>query len=300
MFRNGFRFQKNFILGKVRSKCFSESYGNIVKFSNNLKNKELKIPFEENTFSIYFNNDDKVSTIVEKVVGSHEKIEKCQVLNYEEEGEINIEETFASLIKQPFMMKINGHSTVKYFPSFNLLIANKLPENMQKKDDSFILNNYNFLMFKTLKEGTNLTEKLDKDLTALLEKYKRLDDDYTEAENTIEDRYRKRLKLYINLGILFFVMHTVTFYVLIYHIFGWDEVEPATYLVGNLYWIIGLSYFVFKKKRLDFSFLFSHSFKSEFFSQQNKLLGFSSVERQFVQREILEIQRLREVLKEKV
>ena len=104
------------------------------------------------------------------------------------------------------------------------------------------------------------------------------------------------MNLYLNLGILFFLLNVIVFYVLIYQVYGWDTIEPITYIVGNVYWIIGLSFFVYKKKKLDFSFFFSKGFKRNFYRKNGFLLGFNEIERNFVAKEIKEIKQFKEAL----
>jgi hypothetical protein len=83
---------------------------------------------------------------------------------------------------------------------------------------------------------------------------------------------------------------------LIYELYGWDTIEPITYIVGNVYWIIGLSFYVMKKKKLDLSLFSTSAYTSEFMKNFGKRIGYSQKDKQFLFNEIAEIRKFKETL----
>ena len=133
-------------------------------------------------------------------------------------------------------------------------------------------------------------------ISQLQKQYVLLQEEYEKIEKILENRYNSAIKRYLLLGMLFFILHTIVFYVLIYHLYGWDTIEPITYIVGNLYWIAGLSFFVLKKKKLDFSLITSEGFKKTFFINKGKNFAFNPIEKAFVNKELSRIKEFKDTL----
>src|SRR5690606_20045706 len=95
-----------------------------------------------------------------------------------------------------------------------------------------------------IKSPQNFAKEVNAKLENLLEVYENLMKEYNIAEQLLNMRVKQNLRFYLNCALLFFILHAILFYFLIYQWYGWDTIEPVTYIVGNVYWIIGLGYFV--------------------------------------------------------
>lgn len=294
--KNNIMFEGNKIFKYSKYYNFSSSkvYDNIVKFSNDINNNEFKVPAYGNNYSIYYKRDELVSDLQQRIVGSDEKIMKVDFLNYDGDIITDLNKPIREFIKSPFKIKINNFMMIRYFPSINIVI----PEIKTQKDHA-IMNHYNYLLYQTLALGNIKREEfisqIQKNVDGLLKTYEDLKKLFEKSESILIKRYERTKNTYIWLGILFFILHAITFYVLIYQLYGWDTIEPITYIVGNVYWIIGLLFFISKRKKLDFSFYYSISFKSKFFSNNGKNLGFSEIEKRFVDNQIKEIIQFKEI-----
>ena len=288
-------------------KFSSKTYNNFVRFSDDLDNNELKVPIYEKNHSIFLKKDLKISDFIKMVEGVDQRIQKIEFLNHKGESVTNSEQNLLDCARNSFILKLNGHINIKYFPSVNMIISNsnQIDSETNQKEKFLISNNFNFFLFKNFdhkdfsfseKSFTEFRKKVDSDLINLLEVYENLLKQFEKSKERLDKKFDKTMKLYLNLGILFFLVHAVLFYFLIYHFYGWDTIEPTTYIVANVYWIIGLSFFIYKKKRLDFSFIYSETFKNNFYKKNGFLVGFNEVERNFVAKEINEIQTFREAL----
>jgi hypothetical protein len=296
-------FHKLNVRNKINMKFYSQVFGNIVKLSENPNDNEIKIPIYEQNISIFYKKNEPVSELINRIKGSHEKVERVEIIRPQpekKEEKIKEQETIQDLIKTPFEIKINNYQNIKFFPSINGVIEEATKTYIDRTlGQPSILNNYNYFLFKTLgSKADRLTIKneVDKGLNSLISKYNDLLKEYIKAEEVIEQRMEKKTRLYINLGLLFFIAHAILFYFLIYQWYGWDTIEPVTYIVGNVYWIIGLGFFVFKKKKLDFSFFSSNAFRQNFFKSQGKLLGFNQIEKEFLMKEIRDMKKFQEAL----
>jgi hypothetical protein len=143
--------------------------------------------------------------------------------------------------------------------------------------------------------GENKKE-IENKISSLLSIYEKLFEEQTQAEKLLEKRLKDRRWWFLNLGLLFFVLHAALFYYLIYELYGWDTIEPITYIVGNVYWIIGLSFYVMKKKKLDLSLFSTSAYTSEFMKNFGKRIGYSQKDKQFLFNEIAEIRKFKETL----
>lgn len=295
MMKNNLRFiHKNF-----NKKCYSQVYDRIVKFSENLKDNEMKIPMEKDTYSIFLSKEDKLSDLTARINGTAENIQKVEFLNFQEE-KINEDLLFDNLVNSPFKVRINGHHTIKYFPCINKLISNK---NFSLGD------NYNNMIIDTIdkistKENNlgvlsviSLNKKeIEEKISNLIKIYEKQIEEYSQAEVLLEKKLKDKKFWFINSALLFFIAHLIVFYILIYQIYGWDTIEPITYIVGNVYWIFGLSYFVIRKKKLDIGLLSSNGYKKEFFKNMGRRIGYSSIEKEFLMNEIVEIRKFKDTI----
>jgi hypothetical protein len=289
-------------------KNFSEIHHRIVKFSSNLPRTELKVPFEEENYSILLNENDKLSEIAGRINGSSEKLQKVEFLNFSDNSVKDQANLFKEISRSPFKLRINGHYVVKYLPSISSVMSEgKVTEKYF--DNNNTLSENNFLLLQTsnalgevnksniqkvLNETkTLLVTKLDK----LLVEYEKLEKEYEKGEDFIEKRLKQKKRNLANIALLFVTVHAIVFYWLIYQMFGWDQVEPVTYIVGNVYWIIGLSFFVFKKKKLDFGLIFGSTYRKDFYKTMGDKIGYNEVEKLFIKREICEMKKYKEFIK---
>jgi len=279
----------------------SKVYNNIVQFSNDINTNELKIPVYDKNYSIFYKKEDKISDFLKRIEGVDPKIQKVECLNYKGEPVTNLNESLLDLAKHSFVIKLNGHMNIKYFPSLNMIVSkdNRTKFSIFNNFNSFLYNNFsnkgraNIPTEESIKE---LKKEVESNLNNLLETYEKLFKHCQDAKERLDKKFKSTMNLYINLGVLFFLLNVIVFYVLIYQLYGWDTIEPITYIVGNIYWIIGLSFFVYKKKKLDFSFFFSKGFKRNFYEKNGNLLGFNEIERNFLTNEIKEIKQFKEAL----
>ena len=126
----------------------------------------------------------------------------------------------------------------------------------------------------------------ESNLNRLLEVYQRYHKELQDIEDFINEKVNKQSNLWVNLSILYFVLHFLVFYYFIYHVYGWDEVEPVTYIVGNVYWIVGLLFFIKFRKSLKVHYFTSSTFKEKIFNTNAAKLRFCGVEKEFLMKEI--------------
>jgi len=291
---------------KLSKKLFSQVHDKIVKFSEDINNNEMKVPVDNSVYSIFFSKEDKLKDVANRINLSAENVQKVEFLSIKEESLNDQELNYQDIIKSPFTLRLNGYQTIKYFPSINMVI-NPHP----KFNEKVVINNHNFFLLenfrKIMKEkeisrskiisilGENKKE-IENKISSLLSIYEKLFEEQTQAEKLLEKRLKDRRWWFLNLGLLFFVLHAALFYYLIYELYGWDTIEPITYIVGNVYWIIGLSFYVMKKKKLDLSLFSTSAYTSEFMKNFGKRIGYSQKDKQFLFNEIAEIRKFKETL----
>lgn len=291
---------------KLSKKLYSQVHDKIVKFSEDINNNEMKVPVDNSVYSIFFSKEDKLKDVANRINLSAENVQKVEFLSIKEESLNDQELDFQDIIKSPFTLRLNGYQTIKYFPSINMVI-NPHP----KFNEKVVINNHNFFLLenfrKIMKEkeisrskiisilGENKKE-IENKISSLLSIYEKLFEEQTQAEKLLEKRLKDRRWWFLNLGLLFFVLHAALFYYLIYELYGWDTIEPITYIVGNVYWIIGLSFYVMKKKKLDLSLFSTSAYTSEFMKNFGKRIGYSQKDKQFLFNEIAEIRKFKETL----
>lgn len=290
---------------KLSRKLFSQVYSSIVKLPDNVNSNEIKIPLYGENYTIYFKDNDSLAEIQQKLKQTDDKLAKLEFLDINEQTITDENKLFKDVIQNPFQLKINNYMNIKYFPSLNMVInADKKAVSSDNDKDYYILNSYNYFLFNalaktaanSLSDISSYKSEVEGRLNSLLNIYEQLLKEYSKAEEILENKYNKIKNNLILMGILFFIIHAIVFYVLIYHIYGWDTIEPYTYIVGNIYWIIGLLFFVSKKKKLDVSFFNSEGFKKDFFLKHGKNLGFNQLDKKFVTEEIRKINQLKETI----
>ena len=109
----------------------------------------------------------------------------------------------------------------------------------------------------------------------------------------VNDKLVFTSKVAVKLGMLFAISHFSLFYALIYKFYAWDVIEPITYVVGNVYWIITLGFLAFNNRKLDFDILQYNSIRDVYFNKYAKQLNYSEEEKLKLQEEIQAIEQLR-------
>jgi hypothetical protein len=272
-------------------KFFSEAFGNCIKFSETLNSNEIKIPIKDNINVIYFNKDENLEAFKNKIKGIDKQyIQKLAIKPFDDKTEFTNETKVQDIIKKPFEIQINSHLTIKHFPSLNLVITSIMEsqQNLNINDP-----NNHYLYLRSLQELAGKKdisqEALKAELNKLFEIYQKLQKEYTVGEEKVEKLVLKKRYQFMTMGILYFIAHLIIFFVLIYHISAWDNIEPYTYIVGNVYWIACLAFFIVMMRRLDMSFVFSTTFTNYFLNKYRFLYGCNPVERTFFQREMTKI-----------
>jgi hypothetical protein len=279
-----------FMMGAQR-KWFSEAFGNCIKFSETLNSNEIKIPIKNSVNNVYFNKGEDLATLKNKIKGiDKEFIQKMAIKPYDEKNEYTDDTKIEDIIAKPFEIHINNHLTLKHFPSLNLIITNKL-QSRQRLDINDPHNHYLYLRgLQELAGKKDVTqEALKEELNKLYVIYEKLHKEYLKGEENVSNLLVKRRKQFMTLSILYFLAHLIAFYVLIYNIYAWDTIEPYTYIVGNVYWIVTLAFFIVMMKRLDMSFVYTSTFTNHFLNKYRFFYGCNPVENSFYMREMSKI-----------
>ena len=69
-----FKISKNPLIFSHKKK-YSQVYGNIVKLSEDLNIKEIKIPCFDETSVIYYKDEDKLESLIPKIKAANDKIQ---------------------------------------------------------------------------------------------------------------------------------------------------------------------------------------------------------------------------------
>ena len=250
---------------------------------------------KEETFdflTVYFSENDKVKDLQSKVENSFNG--KIQ-LDFKENENLTMRE----LLSKDFLVNINFKDQ-KYksvdlhsIPDLNRLLGKfYIGSNFSRVDE------FNNLL---LSNSSSLNKK---DIISFLEKeisnYSDLLKKIEEREQKLENETSKKSEFYGLLGLLYFLGHLILFYVLIFQLYGWDNIEPITYLVGNCYWIFALGFFAFKKKKLDIDLLYSKGFKAMQYQIFSKKLNYSRKSHFNIYTQLSELSTLRDALNKKI
>jgi hypothetical protein len=186
--------------------------------------------------------------------------------------------------------EINGYINQKYLPS-HVSIFNSYQVNLK--------NIYSFILQKKIHDSQyypKFKDEINEKLGNLLKTYDQILQEYEKAETLIQKRLLQKQKLYLNLSIAFFILHLIVFYCLIYQLYGWDNIEPITYIVGNVYWVIGLAFLLRYKKKLDINYFYSSSFNKNFIKSRAELFGYNKTDKEFIKSEILKMKSIKKNL----
>ena len=280
----------------------SKVYGNIVKQSEDLSicTRELLVPFNSKHSLIYFNTTDTLEQISQRIQSYDPKIQKVSFRELSKNKQYEPTTQIDSILDSPFELSINNDQKLKYLPSLNYIANKKLGFGIDNTD---ISNNFNFLMYNYLicpkiqKQGLDNYKKTVKDLLdnyAMI--YEKLLEEQIVTNNLIEERIAKSQRMGSYFLLLASLAHLILFYLLIYRWYGWDQIEPITYITGNVYWILGLSFFILSKNRMDVTFFTSNFFRSYKYGKQFKRLSFDIKEKEFIETYLEQIKVLKQSL----
>lgn len=221
--------------------------------------------------SFYFKESDKVNEFVTRL-NEHFKVNKISISLTDLSGvEINQEDNLRSILSDEFIIKVsNTNSKIKInksivycLPDLNRALFSLKNREFVNINSKHLLNTklnideFNNLLLTNTKSNSKINEFIEK----LISRYSEIEKELSKVKSSLDSSINKEIYKLSLLALMYFIVHCIVFYVLIYQLYGWDNIEPITYLVGNVYWIVGLTFFAFKKKKLDLDFLLSKSFR---------------------------------------
>jgi hypothetical protein len=270
---------------KLNKKLFSQAFGNCVRFT--IGKNEIKLPINNQISVIYFKNDETITSLKNKIISTDkEYVQKLIIRDLEHKQEFTDEIPINDIINKPFEIFINNYLSIKHFPSLNqIVITNTSRRNLNISDPV-----KNYLYSSYLKSLTN-KEKIFEDISKLKTLYETMYSEYEKSEKLVDKNLEMTRSKFMILGILFFILHLLGFYYLIYYAYSWDNIEPITYIVGNAYWIAGLFFFIVTLRRLDLSFVFTEKFTNHFLKKLRFIYATNPIEKEFFNAELREINR---------
>lgn len=273
------------------TKKFS-SINNIIRTRDFLKFQFNNSKLNTNTYSFDFldnkvfleNNDilnvDKIEKIISGVDKKAEKIDSLTELSYDEsvfKNKFDCEKKLQNYLNHNFSkayglnIKLNNHYNQTYVYSSKIVlndISQKLKVDLEtSKDLSSIISFYDLLTklknkeeIKNIDEVFNMIEIHIQFYLSELEKFeanqeikKKLIE--TKCANLEDSRY--------NLFILGTVLWIALFFSLIYIYYGWDVIEPITYLSMNGMFIIQLLFILLVGVELSPNYLYSDHYRGK-------------------------------------
>ena len=313
-FNEGNSQNKNFnLLKSFSKKNYCEKTGNLIMLNSR---NEIKITFEEKTFSIFFNENDSINVVNEKISGINEKIQSVEFIQFESKEILSDEIKNKTLMKEfmsyPFIIRINKHISFTLVPGvFQQLfeesgIAKELQsnniDNMKTSEDikNIILLSLYDLKEKNYTNKNNYEEEKALYISSIKSKLeqrekflKSLFEIQVLSEKMVYDKLIFMSKVAIKLGMLFAVSHFSVFYLLIYKFYAWDVIEPITYIVGNVYWVATLGFLAFKNQKLEFNMLQYDSIRDLYLDKYSKQHNYKPEEKNKLHEELVTIEQLK-------
>lgn len=306
------------LLNVLSKNSYCEKIGNLVILNST---SEIKVAFEDKTYSLFFNDYDSINMLNEKILGINEKIQSVEFINNQTNKvlseEIKNKTSMKELIKTSFLIRINKHISFSFIPGVFPQLLNEMGiakdlnlNNIDYLKSAEEIKNIILLNLYELKGRKNLDKSIYEEekvllITEIMKKLeerenflKTLFEKQNLSEKMVNDKLIFMSKLAIKLGMLFAVSHFSVFYLLIYKFYAWDVIEPITYIVGNVYWIITLGFLAFKNKKLDSDLLKYESIKDLYFDKYSKQLNYNPEEKIRLQEELSIIKELRSGLAE--
>lgn len=211
---------------------------------------------------------------------------------------INVKKELPSLSKQNKDLEIHCIPDIERVITLHLKQSN-LTQKPNKKEKIETVSEINILNRLLLTNSTNIKE-LKVSINNLIAKYTYLEKEMSLNKEKLESLINKETTKYSILAILYFLAHLIIFYFLIYELYGWDNIEPITYLVGNVYWIVALSFFVYKKKKLDLELLFRTPFIAKSYKKFITVVNYNRTSHVNVQTQLIELKNLENIINSKI
>jgi hypothetical protein len=301
-----------------------KNFSNLESFNIKLFNNrnEIKINFQEKTYSIFFNEKDTIKSIIEKIKTMNEKI---NFVDFKLNTDLKLKEkenienlNFSEVGKNSFYITLNKKYQEHFIPSLYSQLINsevkkfiKNPEdynNMEFTNDVEEIKNeilYQIYRLKTNENKENFNKiykemlKCIKDnLTIRKLNLLNLQGDQKLSEIFYNKTLKSRINLFNKLGISFALSNFIVFYALIYKFYAWDVIEPITYIVGNVYWIITLGFLVFNNRKLGFELIESQSVMEIYSDKIAKKTRFNKDEKLMIENELQKIEDLMKILED--
>ncbi len=236
-------------------------------------------------------------------------------LKPEEEENLN----FSEVAKNSYYIIFNNKYQEHFIPSlYSQLINSEVKKFIEIPDDNdkiFEFTNdiedikneilYNIYRLKKIEKQENFNKIYKEMINSIINDLKKRKENLLylkEQQDLSEIFYNKTLKNRINLfnklGISFALSNFLVFYSLIYKFYAWDVIEPITYIVGNVYWIITLGFLVFSNKKLGFDLIESQSIMEIYSDKIAKRTGFDIKEKLIIENELQKIEDLMKILED--
>jgi hypothetical protein len=293
---------------------------------------EINITYENKNYLIFFSEKDTIETLSKKIKSIDEKI---QLVNFHKSNsnDLKIGDLFEenipidNIISDSFYIIINKHLITYYIPSLykelfslnsNLINKGKninenkhnqlnqidknceFPEDIEEIKNEILLNLYTLKTNQNNENKEKISKQNFEEILNILKKREEIFVNLNLLENKKEKMYENLLKSRINLigkfGITFGATNFFAFYLLIFKFYSWDVIEPITYIVGNIYWILSLGALVFYNKKVDFSLIEGKSLKDIYADRIAKNFSFDKNQKKLIENEIEKIKNLKNSL----
>ena len=195
----------------ILKRNYSEVHGNIVKLSEDMTIKEIKIPFEE-TSVIYYTEGEKVESLISKIKATNEKIQKIDFFQFNSNVKIEENENLSTLLCDPFEIKINNHHSIRFFPGLNNHLTSKIEGLKNCPPDT--RNNFNMVLINILTTKRDINEvksEIQNKIAELINIYQKYEEEQMKISNLINYRHDRTQKYLIRLSILYFILHLILF-----------------------------------------------------------------------------------------
>lgn len=291
-----------------------------LKIFNN--RNEITINYQEKAYSIFFDEKDTIKSITEKIKTINKDINSVEFdlkskskTKTEEDLNLNMSE----VIKNSFFITLNKKYQEHFIPSIYAQLINSnvkkfiaiTPEdisndNMEYINDVEEIKNevlYNIYRLKTNENPQNFNKLYKEMLNSIKENLEKRKLDLLDIQSNqqlseiyYDKTLKSRISLFNKLGISFGAANFFGFYALIYQIYAWDVIEPITYIVGNVYWIITLGFLVFNNRKLGFELIESKSVMEIYSGKIAKMTRFNKEEKLMIENELQKIEDLKRIM----
>ena len=267
--------------------------------SNNNKFKTVNIYCRDNQTLDYLSKE-----LEENIKKDNLVFKFLNEVNYKE---LDKTKEIKEILSDNFILNIKNTTNNNELNIYHLADIRKL----SKVQNKTILNDFNSsnintlnlilasLNIKSIKNNNDYKYILNK-IEMLIHKYQYMLEYLNKKEIAVEKQAKRNQNFYIYIIILYSLIHLIAFYYLIYKYYGWDEIEPITFLVGNLYWIIGIAFFIMFKSKLGIEFLFQKEIINKIRSKTAFKLGFCKFNQNNLSNHINKLDKFKNCLSNKI